>query len=378
MGLKFTFATVGDAREGDMFPILYNIYKQTISGTLVIETEDFEKRLIIEEGKIVFASSDRQEDAFGNFLLNRGLIDEGMFERAGRHMAQHRKRFGRALIELGYFHYDQIWTWVPEHLKTIIFSFFDIKAARYRVLVEPDRDVENIVLDLDILSVLVEGIRNFQSQQFLRRTFEDIQHLFVCHTRLMTQLDLKPYENHVFDLVKRESRLDRILKGSELLEIDTLRFLYLFLVMEIIGTRKCTEKPDSVPEMEELEPPPARFGSFSSFDEALRYYNMKFELIYKIMLKEIGPISLSLLSKAMEDIMENLPAYFQKARLNNGGGIDEEPLLKAVWYHDFDQHIGEFLRGLEELLYTEVYTVKKHLGEEYEQQVLKWINGIGN
>jgi hypothetical protein len=374
---EFRFETVGEVREGDMFPILYNIYKQSISGVLVVESDGFEKRLTIEEGKILFAASDRQEDALGNFLLNRGHIDEEMFDRAGRHMSEHNTRFGRALIELGYFHYDQIWTWVPENLKSIVYSFFEIQSGRYRVLAEPRKDVENIALDLDILSVLVQGIRNFKSESFLKQTFEDIGHLFVCHTKLMTQLALKPYESHVFDLVTRESQLDRILKWSELMEIDTLRFLYLFLVMEIISTRRCTEKPDTIPEPD-IEPVAVRSSSFSSFDEALRYYNMKYELIYKVMLKEIGPISLSLLSKAVEDIMENLPAYFQKARLNPSGGLEEDTLLKAVWYHDFDQHVGEFLRGLEEILYTEVYTVKKHLGEEYEQQVLKWINGIGN
>ena len=119
-------------------------------------------------------------------------------------------------------------------------------------------------------------------------------------------------------------------------------------------------------------------SSFNSFEEALRYYNLKYEIIYKVMLKEIGPISLSLLLKAVEDIMENLPSYFQKIQLNPDGTINEELLLKSVWYHDFDQHIGDFLRGLEEILFTEIYAVKKHLGVDYEQQVLKWINGIGS
>ena len=76
--------------------------------------------------------------------------------------------------------------------------------------------------------------------------------------------------------------------------------------------------------------------------------------------------------------MENLPSYFQKIQLNSDGRIDENTVLKLVWYHDFNKNIGRFLRGLEEILYTEIYTVKKHLGIEYEQQVLKWINGIGN
>jgi hypothetical protein len=196
-------------------------------------------------------------------------------------------------------------------------------------------------------------------------------------------LDLKPYETHIFALVKRESRLENILKWSELLEFDTLRLLYLFLVLEIISTRKIEEtpKPDSLPELDVLEiihTPTPRFSVFVSFEEALKYYNAKYEVIYKVMLKEIGPISLSILLKAMEDILDNLPPYFRKIQLNPDGTINQEAILKALWYHDFDQHIGDFLRGLEEVLYTEIFAVKKHLGVECEQQVLKWIKGIGN
>ncbi|MCP4149009.1 MAG: hypothetical protein GY757_14775, partial [bacterium] len=91
-----------------------------------------------------------------------------------------------------------------------------------------------------------------------------------------------------------------------------------------------------------------------------------------------GPIAHSLLLKAIEDIMENLPFFLQKMQLNSDGRIDDEALLKTLWYHDFDKNCGEFLRGLEEVLYTEIYAVKKHLGMEYEQQVLKWISGIGS
>ena len=75
--------------------------------------------------------------------------------------------------------------------------------------------------------------------------------------------------------------------------------------------------------------------------------------------------------------MENLPGYFQKVQLNPNGGINEE-LLKSVWYQDFDSHAGGFLRGLEEILYAEIYMVKKHLGVEQEQQVLKWLNKTGS
>ncbi len=373
--LNYHFSLEGELCEGEIFPILYHLYKEAISCILVVEARGYEKRLFIEDGKIVFASSTLKADAFGNFLLKRKQIDEEIFKRTSQYMQEQNKRFGRALIELGYFHYDQIWTWVPNHLKSIVASFFGIKSGVYRILLHPERDVENIILDLDILAVLLEGIRNFKSKAFLIQKFANIKNLYLYNTKTIAQLNLKPYEIHVFDLVKREPRLGDILRWSELLELDTLRLLYFFLVLEIIATEKCLEKSDTAPE---IEASTSRLSSFTSFEEALRYYNLKYELIYKVMLKEIGPIALSLILKAVEDIMENLPPYFHKIHFNGDGSINEELFLKAVWYHDFNEHIRDFLRGLEEILYTEIYAVKKHLGVESEQQVLKWLNGIGN
>lgn len=371
-----------DLKEGDIYSILYYIYKNSISGSLVVNAENAEKKIFIENRKIVFAASNGKEDSLGNYLLKNNLIDKDIYHKTGQYMEKNSKRFGRALIELGYFNYEQLWTWIPNHLQAIVFSFFDIKSGTYRIVTDFEKQKENIVLDLDILSVIVEGMRGFDSNSFLEKKFADIEHLYATDSRTMTQLDLKPYEIHVFDLVRREPRLKDILKGSELLEFDTLRLLYLFLILEIISPQKkaiTKEKPGIAAEKETWpEGRGINASTFNSFEEALRYYNMKYEIVYKVMLKEIGPISLSLLLKAVEDIMENLPAYFQKIQLNPDGTINEELILKSVWYHNFDEHIGEFLRGLEEILYTEIYSVKKHLGVEYEQQVLKWINGIEN
>lgn len=94
--------------------------------------------------------------------------------------------------------------------------------------------------------------------------------------------------------------------------------------------------------------------------------------------KEIGPVALSILYRAIEDIHENLPAYLQNIELTPDGRLPEDTISKALWYHDFSKNVGEFLRGLEEILYAEIFAVKRHLGVEHEQQVLKWLNGIGN
>ncbi|MCU0285523.1 MAG: DUF4388 domain-containing protein [Acidobacteria bacterium] len=368
------FPPEGILKTGDIYSLLYHIYKHSISGLLIVETGDYEKQLVIEDRKIVFAASTLEDDALGKHLLKNKIIDLGIHEKTSQYMAAKKKRFGRALIELGYFSYEQIWTWIIDHLKTIVFSFFDIADGKYRLLPEHERDIENIVLDMDILDVLVEGIRRFKNKEFLDAAFADIQYLYIGKAGMLSQLKLKPFEMHVFDLVKRFPGLADIKECSELLQFDTMRLLYLFLVVEAISTEKKPQETKSTVPAEEV----VGVRSFASFEEALRCYNMKYELIYKVLSKEIGPISLSLLLKAIEDIMENLPSYLQKIQFTPDGRIDEDTILKLVWYHDFNRTIGDFLRGLEEILYTEIYTVRRHLGSVYEQQVLRWINGIGN
>jgi len=378
--MDFSFTSQGEIKEGKIFFILYHMYKNNISGVLVVKTESCTRKLFIRDRKIFFASSDQKTDSFGDFLVKKQLIDKEIYNAALQYMLKTKKRFGRALIEMGYFTYDQIWTWVPAHLKAIVFSFFNIKSGIYKITDVHENNIENIVLDFDILNVIVDGMRGFKSEQFLKEKFEKIPNLYIYYpnTRLITQLDLKPYELHVYDLVKRESSLVNILKWSELLELDTMRLLFLFLVMEIISTQKYDINAPTEPPAENEELSAPRQCAFSSFDEALKYYNAKYELIFKVMLKEIGPISLSILHKSIEDILENLPSFLHKIHLNPDGTINEQMILKSLWYFDFDKHIGEFMRGLEEILYTEIFAVKKHLGVEYEQQVLKWIKGIGN
>ena len=65
--------------------------------------------------------------------------------------------------------------------------------------------------------------------------------------------------------------------------------------------------------------------------------------------------------------MESIPACFQSLEIRADGRIDEKSVMKSVWYENFADNSGEFLRGLEEILYAEIYAVKRHLGKEHEK-----------
>ena len=117
---------------------------------------------------------------------------------------------------------------------------------------------------------------------------------------------------------------------------------------------------------------------FTSFNEALKHYNALFEMIFKMLKKEIGPIALSISQNALEEIRESLPGPFRKTEIMPDGKLSDELLQKTIWFGDMAKKMDEFISALDEILYAQIYAVKKNLGNEHEQQVLRWVRGDRN
>ena len=176
----------------------------------------------------------------------------------------------------------------------------------------------------------------------------------------------------MLSLVAEGSPLAEIIAKSELLRFDTLKILYSLLKLDLICDR---QQPVRQP-----TPNAARHfpTTFTSFEDILQYYNGKFEYIYRVLSKEIGPVAQSILFEAITAILESIPACFHNLEITSDGRIEEKSILKSIWYENFEEHSNEFLKGLEEILYAEIYAVKRHLGKEHEKLILQWIREPGN
>ncbi len=370
-------ASSGNLRGVELLPLYFRLYREKLTCTLVITSDRFERKIYVVDGKLIFASSNAVDDSLGRFMVRTRIIDEDIFARASRHMKDRKVRFGRALLEMKLIDYERLWYSVKQHMKEIIFRTMQISRVDYRIIHDQQGIEENITLDSEIPEILADSLRQVKNQQdFITDYFADITNIYVRNPAHADSISLREYEKHVLDLVKRGSELETLIEQCELLKEDTLKILYLFLSLGIVSTdiscqmKSVKEEPSG--DVSSASIPSS--SSFSSFEEALGYYNRKYVMVFKSLTKEIGPIAYSIISKALDEVSETLPGTLKKVSLCYDGRIEEEPILKAVWYHDFDKHIAEFVRGLEELLYAELFAIKKHLGPAYEQQILKWIN----
>jgi hypothetical protein len=362
----------GELGEFDVATILGLMHRQSLDGKLRVSCGDFQKALWLENGSIIFAQSSRLEDSLGSFLLRRQIIDSEGLEKSSAYMEEKKIRRGRALLELGLISAAQLWDEVLEHLRAIVFSLFPLAQGQYDIAATPQSGSENIVLNMPVPETIIEGIRQISDPVFIESRFAEDMVFYPAAGQERAALCLKPFERHVLSLVREATPLARIIEQSELLRPDTLKIVYGLLKVGLVADR---------PQMTRQPTPMAAAyvsSSFTSFEDILNYYNGRFEYIYRVLSKEIGPVAQSILFDAITAIMESIPACFRNLEITTEGRIEAKSVLKSIWYEDFEQYGNEFLKGLEEILYAEVYAVKRHLGKDHEKMILQWIREPGN
>jgi hypothetical protein len=357
--------------EFDFATILALMHEQALDGQLKITTSQFSKTLWLQNGAVIFAQSSLADDSFGSFLLRRGVIDEAQNEKSRRRMQKNKSRHGRALLEMGFITPELLWSEICAHLSSIVYSLFALRSGRYDIGPLPKDPKENIRLELPVPEAVASGVRLITDPEFIESRFEAGIALYPAAAK-SAAVPLKPHEAHVLSLVGDAAAPDLIVQQSELLRFDTLKVLYLLLKLGLICDRR---QPSRQPTPSAVHALPT---TFTSFEETLQYYNAKFEYIFRVLSKEIGPVAHSILSDSISASLGSIPPCFQELRLRPDGRVDEKSIMKSVWYENFAENNHDFLSGLEEILYSEIYAVKRHLGKDHEKAILRWIRESGN
>ncbi len=360
----------GSFSKTNIIEVFSEIIKSEISGChLVINEGPYSKKIWIKAGLIKFVYTDDPDESYCNFLRTEFKIKETDLNKAIELKKKGNIRLGKACTSLGIMDYGQLWESVIGHQKFLLNSINNCKKGDYSIELQGNSDRENIRIDLPLVKYILEFIRSDFGSGKYSKYFDNIKEVYLTEKGKTIFPDLNPFESHILELLRKTVNVQEIINTSELNKDDTLKYIYYFFLIDMLTERKLEIKENSINADLNLS------SSFSSYEEALRHYNIKFEMIFKLLTKEIGPVALSILSNSIDEIRDNLPVFLRSLEMDKNGKLNEKKVVKKMWYHDFESYSFEFVRGLEEVLYAQIYAVRKNLGIDYEHQVLKWLNG---
>jgi hypothetical protein len=218
---------------------------------------------------------------------------------------------------------------------------------------------ERITLDLDVTTLVIEGMRRMDAQSALRGRELD-GYLVLERGAPPSDGLLQPWEAHVLSLVDGEKTVLELCHESEAGETETQKTLAAFLATGVVRSRGRKVRAldqDFVPEDTEL----ALVDSF----------NKMYRQVLGYMVREVGPIAESVLNKYLGTVRQARPEVFENVALKSDGALDEAAVERNLARLAPDRRRPALVDALNELLYSELLAVKRTLGPDHETALVR-------
>jgi hypothetical protein len=157
MEKKFEYR--GDLAVTPLPEILATIERYRVPGALTVTRGDAHRRIYLDNGLVVFATSDEPEVRLGNYLIRHGTLPADAVESAEARLAGDGIRLGHILVTLELLDQATLDAAVAEQVREILWSAFDWDTGEVVFEVGGRRSDEAVRIDLPIPEVIVEGVR---------------------------------------------------------------------------------------------------------------------------------------------------------------------------------------------------------------------------
>jgi curved DNA-binding protein CbpA len=242
----------GNIEETGLLRILIHLNRHRKSGTLVVKTPVFTKKVFLVKGDAVFASSTYEDDRLGEMLLKAGKITMEQYDKSVELLIKTGKRQGAILVELGFLTPKDLFWGVKYQVKEIIYSLFLLETAGFEFIEGDIPSNEVITLKMSIGNLIYEGIKRVDNWTRIRNEMpatDVVLKLSSDPATIYQDVELSQQDRKMLSLVDGRKTIKEIIDNAWMGSFEALKTLY---VLHSIGVLEVKEK---APEAEKtLEP----------------------------------------------------------------------------------------------------------------------------
>lgn len=156
-----TLAQAGFMRLGvsDAAVLLAKARRDQLTGKITFSQGEIEKSVVLQDGWVVFAETNLEEDRMGRMLVREGKVTQAVVENALEVTADRNIRLGEALVEIAGIKAKELRPAVRRHLMDIVCSLFAWSHGQYEVVSGDFFHGESIRMDFQPAALIAEGIR---------------------------------------------------------------------------------------------------------------------------------------------------------------------------------------------------------------------------
>jgi len=227
-----------DLAQTPLPEILVTIHRYKVPGTIECRRGDDMKRVFLDRGQIIFATSSRVEDSLGDKLLREGKISRDQYEESGRRIRTTGKRQGVALIEMHALEPKDLFVALREQIQEIVWSLFAWQDGTVTFRPGRDKHLEFIKIEIPIPQAILQGVRRMPDARTLVARLGTKTTLLERTSSIATDFSLAADEAALLEQIDGRTPLVDLISKPPLTPADNARVLYGFFALQLIAIRQ--------------------------------------------------------------------------------------------------------------------------------------------
>lgn len=199
----------GNLKTMDLAELLQWLSQSQKTGTLVIHDGKVEKRLFLENGKIVSSASTDPREYLGHFLVSQGLITEQQLSQAMARQSREQMLLGKILLTAGAVSEEDLQRLLKLKAEESIYDIFTWGTGEFRFINDELPDRKFIPLRLDLTGILMEGARRVDEWRRIREFIPSKETVPVSVTDLADP-SLSPGAQRILAMVNDDRTVEEI------------------------------------------------------------------------------------------------------------------------------------------------------------------------
>lgn len=225
----------------DIADLIQDLYEHEFTGKLTLTRRGSERRLWMQAGNIVFASSTDRDDRLGELLLCQGHLSLRQFRLASAAVAPG-KRLGTVLVEQGVLSPKELVRAVVEHTREIVCGVLQWTDGQYALVPGID-STETITLKMSTPDLILEGLRRVQSWSRIERALGGPEARYERnpdYEQVIGRMTLSLERLEILTNLHAARGLETICADARLTDIEVCRTLWAF---RVVGAVRRTDAP---------------------------------------------------------------------------------------------------------------------------------------
>ncbi len=264
----------GNIKDVSLTKIIVSLNRNRKTGTLIVKTPVFTKKVYLMKGDAIFASSTYEDDRLGEMLIKAGKITLEQYDESVELLKKTGKRQGAILVERGYLTPKDLFWGVKYQVKEIIYSIFQLEDAAYEFEEGEIPQQEVITLKMSMGNLIYEGVKRIDNWTRIKKEMPQadiVLKLSSDPVSLFQDIELSQQDRKMLSIIDGTKTIKQLISSSWIGSFEATKILYVLWSIGVVKERgeEAEQVKEAVEEAEELlsleeilQPVPEEEGAF--------------------------------------------------------------------------------------------------------------------